>query len=371
MNSKYKKGLHWILCGDTNDLKLDSILHMNHKLKQVVQNPTRLNSPRLLDPIITTLSSFYQVPEVLDPLSADPDSNGKPSDHKIVVMSPITEINNKTARIKQEITYRPFSEENLHKMREWIEKEKWSELSHEPSAHKKLEMLQTKLLKKYHEYFPEKKRVISSDDQPFYTKKLEKLKRRKCREFHKHRKSEKWKKMNDEYEIELSNAKKRYYKNKVQNLVKSKPSKWFQELKKLTRCDQLGSEEILVEEIQDLVIKDQAELIADKFAAISQEFDKLDKDKIKIPDFSLDDIPVISKDEVKKALAEMETSKSNLKDDIPAKVFKHFADNLAEPVAEIINASLEQGILPDMFKLEVVTPIPKVYPPRKLMTYEI
>ena len=43
LSSKYKKGLHWILCGNTNDLKFDSILHLNGNLKQVVKNPTRLN----------------------------------------------------------------------------------------------------------------------------------------------------------------------------------------------------------------------------------------------------------------------------------------------------------------------------------------
>ena len=71
MNTKYKKGLHWIICGDTNDLKLDSILHMNANLKQVVKNPTRLNPPRILDPIITTLSDYYQEPVCLAPLDAD------------------------------------------------------------------------------------------------------------------------------------------------------------------------------------------------------------------------------------------------------------------------------------------------------------
>ena len=59
LSSKYQKGLHWIICGDTNDLKLDSILHLNSKFKQVVRNPTRLNPPKILDPIITTLSGFY------------------------------------------------------------------------------------------------------------------------------------------------------------------------------------------------------------------------------------------------------------------------------------------------------------------------
>ena len=40
--SKYTKGLHWIICGDTNDLKLDPILHLNKNLKQV-QDSTRLD----------------------------------------------------------------------------------------------------------------------------------------------------------------------------------------------------------------------------------------------------------------------------------------------------------------------------------------
>ena len=111
-------------------------------------------------------------------------------------------------------------------------------------------------MNKYHEFFPEKTRIISSDDQPFYTKKLEKLKRRKCREFHKNRKSDKWKKMNNEYEIELSEAKKNFYRKKIQNLIKSKPAKWFQELKKLTSTDQIRSEEIVIEDIKDLPIKD-------------------------------------------------------------------------------------------------------------------
>ena len=85
LSSKYKNGLHWILCGDTNDLKLDSILDLNSNFRQVVQDPTRLDPPRILDPIITTLSGYYQKPECLPPLDADPDTNGKPSDHLMVV----------------------------------------------------------------------------------------------------------------------------------------------------------------------------------------------------------------------------------------------------------------------------------------------
>ena len=73
-----------------------------------------------------------------------------------------------------------------------------------------MELLQSILLEKYHEFFPEKTRTICSDEQPFFTNKLENLKRRKSREFHKRRKSNKWKVMDEEYE-----AKKDYYRKSV------------------------------------------------------------------------------------------------------------------------------------------------------------
>ena len=57
MSSKYKRCLHFILAGDTNELKLDSIINLSPNLKQMVNSPTR--GTTILDPIITTLSKFY------------------------------------------------------------------------------------------------------------------------------------------------------------------------------------------------------------------------------------------------------------------------------------------------------------------------
>ena len=234
LNAKYKKGLHWILCGDTNDLKLDPILMLNSKLKQVVQNFTRLNPPRILDPIITTLSSFYQVPVCLPPLDSDPDLDGKPSDHMMVVMSPISVINNKPARITKKIVFRPITDSGLQKMQLWLEKEKWTEISQESSAHRKAELLQHLLVKKYEEFFPEKVRKVSSDDQPFYTDKLARLKRKKGREYRKRRRSSRWISLENLYNNEVSKAKMDFYRKNIKNLRKAKPGKWYSELKKIT-----------------------------------------------------------------------------------------------------------------------------------------
>ena len=76
LSSKYTKGLHWILAGDTNRMKLDTVLNLDQRMKQIVQSPTRLNPPAILDPVITTLGSYCQVLVCLPPLDAD-DGGGR------------------------------------------------------------------------------------------------------------------------------------------------------------------------------------------------------------------------------------------------------------------------------------------------------
>ena len=85
-----------------------------------------------------------------------------------------------------------------------------------------------------------------------------------------------------------------------------------------------------------------------------------------IPKFDDKDIPQVTEAEVIEALANMDTSKSNTKDDIPAKILKHFALQLGKPVSDIINTSIRQGCWPNIFKLEVVTPVPKGFPPKNI-----
>ena len=107
-------------------------------------------------------------------------------------------------------------------------------------------------------------------------------------------------------------------------------------------------------------------MIADKFAEISQEYDKLKKEDIKVPYFCESDIPVVTEEEVEKELASMDTNKSNVEGDIPAKVLKHFSKFLAKPVTNVINSMIQQGCWPDILKIENVTPVPKKFPPKNV-----
>ena len=214
LNTKYQRGLHVIIAGDTNELNLNPILNLSPSLKQIVKNPTRIDPvtgvEKLLDPVIMTLGSYYQKPQCLPPLDSDPDSNGKPSDHRIVLVRPICAINNRSQRSTRCIQVRPITQSGMNNMRSWLMNQKWEEVHEAESANDKAEILQSMLLMNFNKNFPEKTLKVSTDDQPWISHKLKQLDRKRKREFHKHRRSEKWQRLNKEFKLCVKNEKKRF-----------------------------------------------------------------------------------------------------------------------------------------------------------------
>ena len=226
LSKKYGRGLHFVIAGDTNDLNLDPILSLSPNFQQIVKNWTRMNPPALLDPILMTLSSLYQVPECLEPLDSDPDKSGKKSDHRIVIAKPINVINNKCGREYRRVRYRPFPESGIRKMKDWFIDQTWEKVYQAESAHDKAEIFQSMLINILDEIFPEKERKISSDDQPWITQKLKKMDRRRRRIFHKQRRSEKWKSLNKLFKEEVKSAKAQFYKKTIADLKMKSPRQW-------------------------------------------------------------------------------------------------------------------------------------------------
>ena len=156
ISTKYQNGLHFILAGDTNELKLDSILQLNPRMKQMVQGATRMDPPRLLDPILTTLGPFYQSPRILPPLASDPDKDGRPSDHWIPLMKPINMIENICSRTYTHITVRPINQTGMAGLRDWFEAQDWSKNIQLDSVDEKAELLMTQILGAVDKYLPKK-----------------------------------------------------------------------------------------------------------------------------------------------------------------------------------------------------------------------
>ena len=113
-------------------------------MRQLVNNVTRLDPPAMLDPIMSTLGNLYQEPVCLPPL--DPDTNGKPSDHMIVVMRPINTLNNKPAWTTREIKVRPLTKSGLAKFEAWIQEQDWMDVLNVESVDKKAEILHNMVL---------------------------------------------------------------------------------------------------------------------------------------------------------------------------------------------------------------------------------
>lgn len=97
------------------------------------------------------------MPRVLSPLNPDCDCHGRPSDHKMILINPISEFDNKLERKQRTITIRPLPESKLIKFENWLKKFEWGKLMEIESSHQKADYFQKTIMEKFDEFLPEKK----------------------------------------------------------------------------------------------------------------------------------------------------------------------------------------------------------------------
>ena len=131
----------------------------------------------------------------------------------------------------------------------------------------------------------------------------------------------------------------------------------------MSSYDQHKEDITIVEELVNLPVKDQAEKIAESFAKISNEYQPLNSEEI---DLNLAEnnspTPLLEQHEVYEYLKHIKTNTATVKDDVPAKLIKECAFELSFPLTNLINSCILDGIYPNIYKIEIVTPVPKVYP---------
>ena len=140
---------------------------------------------------------------------------------------------------------------------------------------------------------------------------------------------------------------------------------WYSSLKKLLKYDK-KEEVLLVESIKHLSDEEQAERIAEKFPEVSNEYEPLNRNAIKVPVFEENKIPKILEDEVKSILENMKLNESERINDIPAQIFRRFSDILTKPTTKLMNICIHTGTWPDFWKLEIVSAVPKVSNPKNV-----
>ena len=257
----------------------------------------------------------------------------------------------------------PLPDSGLSQFGEWIAEQTWEKMYKATTAHEKANIFQTLLMSALDEYLPEKITTFSSDDQAWMTPELKQLDRRRKREFRKHRKSPKWTHLDLKLEEKANLAKQSFYKNMIEDLKISNPGQWYSKLKRMSSHDQMKGEVVNVEELSGRSDKDQAEIIADRFESVANRYNPLADTDVILPSIPEGSVHQIEVDTVYKALLRIKTTTSTVANDIPAKVIKLFASDLAAPLRDIIQTSILRGEFANLWKLETVTPVPKVFPP--------
>ena len=130
----------------------------------------------------------------------------------------------------------------------------------------------------------------------------------------------------------------------------------------MTAHDQQKKDKLIIQDINHLSDEEQANLLADHFSKVPNEYNQLNTEDIQIPPFCDSDIPQLKQVQVWDILTRLKTNKSTIEGDIPAKIYKVMAAHIVEPLTHVFNACLTQGEYPAIYKYEICTSVPKKYP---------
>ena len=357
---------NFIIAGDKNDLKEGEIVAICPSFKQIVLKPTRKD--KILTIVVTDLQNLYQEPIIIPPVPVDEGSSGSPSDHNGVLLLPITNFHSQP-RTKKKVTIRPIPDSSLNNFGKTFVNESFDFLLTKSSPTTLVELFQNHCSEMIETFFPMKTVTISSYDQPFFTERLRALRRERQREYRRSGKSEKYKNIKENFD-QLFKKEATKYKNKVVNeVIEGKRGSAYKAIRKLASGVSFdGSFSLPSHAEANLSPQQSAEILADHFSKISQEFHPLDIANLppKLQDELLNNKeqgPLLQDHQVYKKIMSAKKPDSAVPGDLPKKVVKAFAVELASPVTIIFNAITTNGEYPRQWVIEHQTAIPKVNPP--------
>eukprot|EP00057_Strongylocentrotus_purpuratus_P006372 XP_011660846.1 PREDICTED: uncharacterized protein LOC105436707 [Strongylocentrotus purpuratus] len=333
----------FMILGDFNDLNTAPLLD-ELGFQQIVSKPTRGHN--ILDKVFTDSSDLYKEPVVNSPIST--------SDHRTIIIDPINVILNSAPR---KTTIRPMRDSNIRTFGQWLTSENWTCLNECRDAVEMVESFASSLRARYLQIFPPTCIKRRSDDKPWITNRVLTIISQRQKAYLLGN-IPLYKTLRDTVRREIAKCKQNFYSRKVKNLKKQQPGKWHQEIRHLAGLKK--TRPTLPE--SDLAPADQAENINNHFASICSALPPLDRNAL--PAFlpAPRPPPVIEAHQVYQKLRNINPSKASYKDDLPARLIREFAPELADPLARIFNECLQSGVFPDQWKLSNIVPIPKVKP---------
>ena len=347
-----------IISGDRNQIEIPSLLSIDPSLRQTVRLPTR--GLRIIDVIVTNLASFFNEPVIIPPILPDRPGHGAPSDHNGVFATPHTNQHLSDKRTKVTKKIRPLPESLLQSFHSKLAAYDFN-IGNNLSVEQMVDNFQSGSTSLLHETFPEKEITVSPEDVPWFNEQLRNLKRQRQRRYTRHGKDKKYDEISQKFDEKLKTEMQKYiYKIKME-VKEGKRGSSYPTLKRMSGKPgdtsqtgfQLPSHVAL-----NLSSAQSAEVIADHFSSISQEYPRLETQNLppNVRTFLQNNdqtlAPKLSVSEV--VLRIMKAKKPNglVPGDLPKKLVKTCAATLAVPLTAIFNSISSRAVYPKQWKME-------------------
>lgn len=337
-----------LLAGDFNQLDLKNLCR-NFSLRKLVLGPTR--GKNTLDQIITNMANLYNPAIHLPPL-------GK-SDHQCLLAKPKIQIKMKTFLRK----VRTMHPNNIAMLTIRLNNHNWDEVLSAQGIDQKVEKFTQELTTILNQTMPMKTIRMHPSDKPWLTPHIKDVIAQRQRAYSKGDMM-KYKQLQEKAALLISKAKLNHYQSKTATTRTRNPAKWFKSIYSLCGASEpsenpsnISAENLytIVEKFQDVFTKPWNDYIP-MISSVDSE---------SLPEVT----PVLpSIGQVKMILKTLNPRKATGADNISAWTLKNYAEELAVVIHNIICGSITECKYPNLYKHALVSPVPKVNPPRDIET---
>jgi hypothetical protein len=354
--AKHNNGVNFVFAGDFNRVGIEEVLHSYGALQQLCRVPTRKGATLQL--LFTDLHTYMYPPTVQPVLQVDDGAKGKDGDHQSVILAPKASAQFVVKREKRKVKTRPMPQSQIDQFCAEFTRHRWEDVLNSEDVNVKTELYHKYQRDMLEKYFPEKTVTISSLDKSWMTPELKQLLRQVQRERLAKGKSDKFKKLWARFRRRKRGQIKSFHSKFVKELKETNPGRWYSMMKKMGGLDEMNRGEIKVKSLEGLTNKECAAVVAQSFATVSQEYDKLDREQLPafLPAGRPEQVNVF---QVLTRIRKLGKTKSTLPIDSPDRLRLECALDLAEPLTDIINSCLRDGKFPVAWRREWVTPVPK------------
>ena len=251
-----------------------------------------------------------------------------------------------------------MKDSNIREFGAWLSEHTWSEITDVDNVDHKCSAFYNTLNAAMELYFPQKSVKFHSSDKPSSCIKVLVKKRQKA---FNDGNMVLWRYFRNKVARAIKYGKHKYYSEKVKLLKQTNPSSWFREISFMSGRNAKCNTQVNVEGVDPLDHRSIASAICSKFSSVNSDLSPLDVSAL--PTYlPARPIPLVNTWEVFKVLDKLKRNKACGPDNIPSRLIRKCAYELAKPLTIIINCSLAQHRVPSQWKRAITVPVPKSTP---------